>query len=97
MTRQQVFDIINTERSYQDSTYNPNETLSSGQTRATRDLDVTAHLTLLDQYIEKAKTAWLAKGDNRPALKQIAKIAAIAVRAIERAGGSDALLTEGLR
>lgn len=97
MNREQVFGIINTERDYQDVNYDPFEKLSSGQTRCVRDMDVTAHLTLLDIYVNKAKEAWLAKGDNRPALKQIAKIAAIAVRSLERAGGADALLQEGLR
>lgn len=97
LNRDQVLEIVNTERSYQDLTYNPQQVLTSGATREQRDLDVTSHLVLLDVYVEKAKEAWLAKGDNRPALKQIAKIAAIAVRALERAGGSEALLTEGLR
>lgn len=97
MTRGQVFDIINKEREYQDKTYNPQQVLTSGVTREQRDLDVTSHLVLLDQYVFKAKEAWLVKGDNRPALKQIAKLAAIAVRALERAGGSEALLEEGLR
>lgn len=97
LTRCNVFGIIDGERNYQDITYNPQETLTSGVTREQRDLDVTSHLVLLDTYISKAKDAWLAKGDNRPALKQIAKIAAIAVRALERSGGAEALLTEGLR
>ena len=97
MKRSDAFSLIETERAYQDSTYSPNETLSSGQTRAQRDLDVTSHLTLLDIYVDKAKNAWNAKGDNIPALQQIAKIGAIAVRALERAGGSDTLLTKGLR
>jgi hypothetical protein len=97
MTREQVYKIIDTERTYQDETYDPNEVLQSGQTRGQRDLDVTAHLVLLDAYIGKAKDAWVVPGTNTPALQQIAKIAAIAVRALERAGGADVLLTEGLR
>lgn len=97
MTREQVYQIINTERDYQDKTYEPEKVLQSGQTRQQRDLDVTAHLVLLDAYIEKAKAAWVTPGTNSPALKQIAKIAAIAVRALERAGAADVLLTEGLR
>ena len=97
MNRTDVYTIIDTERAYQDRTYNPDEVLSSGCTRRQRDLDVTSHLVLLDVYVKKAMEAWLAKGDNKPSLKQIAKVAAIAVRALERAGGSDALLTEGLR
>lgn len=97
LSRGQVFDIIETERSYQDANYNADEKLSSGSTRAQRDIDVTAHLVLLDQYVQKAKEAWLVKGDNVPSLQQIAKVAAIAIRAIERAGGSEVLITKGLR
>jgi len=97
VNREQVYQIIETERAFQDKTYSPEEVLSSGQKRGARDLDVTAHMVLLDLYLTKAKEAWNVKGDNFPALRQIAKIAAIAVRAIEQAGGSDKLLTEGLR
>lgn len=61
------------------------------------DLDVTSHLVLLDLYLTKAKEAWNVKGDNIPALQQVAKIAAIAVRALERAGGSEKLTVVGLR
>lgn len=97
ISREAVYKIIDTERDFQDKTYDPNQTLTSGATRGQRDLDVTSHLVLLDVYVNKAKEAWLAKGDNRPSLKQIAKVAAIAVRALERAGGAEALVTEGLR
>ena len=97
MNRQQVYGLIDQERNYQDVNYNPDAVLTSGATRRQRDLDVTSHLVLLDLYVTKAKEAWNVKGDNRPALKQIAKLAAIAVRALERAGGADVLLTEGLR
>ena len=85
MNREQVFQVIDDERIYQDRTYNPKALLTSGQTREVRDLDVTPHLVLLDLYVQKAKIAWNAKGDNVPALQEIAKIAAIAVRALERA------------
>jgi hypothetical protein len=97
MTREQVYKIIDDERAYQDKTYEPSKVLSSGQTREQRDLDVTAHLVLLDGYIEKAKAAWIVPGSNQPALQQIAKVAAIAVRALERAGASEDLLKTGLR
>jgi hypothetical protein len=97
MQRAAIYSLIDNERTYQDRTYNPDEVLTSGSTRRQRDNDVTSHLVLLDLYITKAKEDWNVKGDNRPALKQIAKIAAIAVRALERAGGSEALLEEGLR
>lgn len=97
MNREQVFEVINKEREYQDINYDPNQVLTSGATRLQRDLDVTSHLVLLDIYVQKAKEAWLVKGDNKPALKQIAKVAAIAVRALERAGGADDAVKDGLR
>jgi hypothetical protein len=96
MTTTEVFEIIKRERQFQDINYNSEEKLSSGQTRAVRDLDVTSHLVLLDLYITKAKEAWNVKGDNLPALQQIAKIGAIVVRAMERAGRSEEL-KKGLR
>ncbi len=98
MQRQDVYRVIDRERAYQDATYSPNEILSGGlgPTRGQRDADVTAHLVMLDIYLSKAKEAWNVKGDNRPALKQIAKIAAIAVRALEQAIGAESTL-EGLR
>lgn len=98
LDRIEIYKVIDKEREFQDKTYSPDEKLSGGigPTRRQRDEDVTSHLVLLDIYVDKAKEAWNVKGDNRPALQQIAKIAAIAVRALERAKGSDAVL-EGLR
>lgn len=97
LQREAIYSLIDTERNYQDQNYNPDEVLTSGATRRERDLDVTSHLVMLDLYLNKAKNDWNKKGDNGPALKQVAKIAAIAVRALERAGGSEVLVTEGLR
>lgn len=94
----QVSQILADERAYQDETYSPKEMLSSGQTRAERDLDVTPGLTLLSAYVRKAEDAWVnRKGSDLAALQQIAKIAAIAVHILETAGGSEALLNAGLR
>jgi hypothetical protein len=99
MTREDVYGLIDKERQYQDSTYQPDKVLTSGATRSQRDLDVTSHLTLLDYYVRSAQDAWttMKTGDDIRALQQIAKVAAIAVRALERAGGSQRLLTSGLR
>lgn len=105
LTRSEIFDIIEKERLFQDTNYKPDEKLSSGATRRERDLDVASHLVLLDVtlhlvllsiYLRKAEEAWNVKGDNKPALQQIAKMAAIAVRALEQAGASEAL-KQGLR
>lgn len=99
MKRDDVYFLINAERLYQDRTYDPNAVLNSGQTRAERDIDVTPGLVLLDSYVRKAQDAWTSKASqsNIPALQEIAKIAAIAVRILERAGGSEDLLVTGLR
>lgn len=98
MTREQVFEIINQERAFQDEVFDPEGVVSSGQTRAQRDTNVAPGILTLDCYVEKAKAAWLhTKGDNLPALQQVAKLAAIAVRILERAGGSEKLLERGLR
>ncbi len=96
LTREQVFEVINTERAYQDSTYDPNQVLDSGSTRLQRDNDVTAHIVLLDAYVDKARKGWVGSGSNKIALQQIAKVAAIAIRALERSGGSEQILN-GLR
>lgn len=99
LKREEVYFLINAERLYQDRNYDPNAVLSSGATRAERDLDVTPGLVLLDSYVRKAQDAWTDQkvGGSTPALQQVAKIAAIAVRILERAGGSEKLLTTGLR
>lgn len=96
--RNQVFDLINKERNYQDTNYDPNFVLSSGQTREQRDLEVSPGVLMLEAYTRKAADAWVnTKGTNLSTLQQVAKIAAIAVRILERAGGSEELLTKGLR
>lgn len=99
LLRSDVFELINAERAYQDTTYSKDAVLSSGATRGQRDLDVTPGLVLLDSYVRKAQDAWTDQktGGSLKSLQQVAKIAAIAVRILERAGGSEALLNEGLR
>lgn len=99
LSQTEALEIIIAERLYQDKTYNPDKVLSSGLTRQQRDLDVTSHLTMLDTYLRKAQDAWTTttNGESLPSLQQIAKIAAIALRALERAGGSEQLLVSGLR
>lgn len=97
LTREQAIAIVNKEREYQNATYAPEQVKDSGLTRAQRDLDVTPHLVLLSGYIRKAEDAWIVPGSNVPALQQIAKIAAIAIRALETCGNSEKLLEVGLR
>lgn len=98
LTREEVFRLINFERAYQDKTYSPDEKTSTGLTRAQRDLEPAPGILMLEAYVRKATNAWVnTKGDNTPALQQVAKIAAIAVRILERSGGSEKLLEVGLR
>jgi len=98
MTRNEVYQIIDVERNYQNDKYPASVELSSGQMRRFRDLDVTPGILLLDAYVRKAQDAWVeSASSNLKALQQVAKVAAIAVRILERAGGSEELLTKGLR
>lgn len=98
LLREQVYTLIDRERWYQDLAYEPDEVTSSSLTREERDLDVAPGILMLDAYVRKASDAWVnTKGSNLPALQQVAKIAAIAVRILERAGSSEELLTKGLR
>jgi hypothetical protein len=98
LSREQVYNLIDTEREYQDYNYQPNSVTTSGLTRRERDLEVGPGLTMLSAYVRKAEDAWVnTKGDATPSLQQIGKLAAIAVRILERAGGSEALLAKGLR
>ena len=90
--------IVTKERAYQDANYRPDEATSTGLTRAQRDLEPAPGILMLEAYARKAADAWVnTKGDNTPALQQVAKIAAIAVRILERSGGSEKLLEVGLR
>ena len=99
LTREQALKIVNDERDYQDTTFDPNKVTSSGLTRAERDKECAVGIMMLSTYVRKAEDAWTndRKADSLPALQQVAKIAAIAVRILERAGESGRLLTEGLR
>ena len=99
LTRNAVYKLIDKERDFQDFVYDPNFVLTSGLTRAQRDREVSpGNLMLLNVYSRKAADAWVdtEDGDNLPALRQVAKIAAIAVRILERAGGAEDLVTKGL-
>lgn len=96
MNRNDVFQVINDERTYQDKKYHPEQLLDCGLTREQRDSDVCPHILLLEEYVEKARRAWVTTGSRRGALQQIAKVAAIAVRAIERVD-VDGITAGGLR
>ena len=97
LSRGTVYTIIDSERQYQDANYKPSERTSSGLTREERDREAIVGIAMLEDYIQQARSAWTkTKGSQLPALQMVGKIAAIAVRTLERAGGSEDLVN-GLR
>jgi hypothetical protein len=99
LKRSEVYFLIDAERRYQDVTYDPNEFVNDELTITVADLDKdpARGILLLDAYVRKAQDAWADRDANLPSLQYVTKIAAIAVRILERAEGSDKLLTTGLR
>lgn len=86
LSRAQVFEVIEKERQYQDATWPPHEGHAHSE-----------HcLVLVDGYIKKAQAAWLTSQDETPVVQQLAKLAAIVVRALEKIEGSEVILN-GLR
>ncbi len=92
MLRQhQVLELMAHERQYQDKTW-PRD----AETRVMYGY-LSPHLVLLDTYIQKAKAEWTANAGELKSLRQVAKIAAIALRALEETEGSEELIEKGLR
>lgn len=75
MERAKVYELINGERSYQD-TLPPSRTDGSSKT-------VGDYLVLLDVYIRRAKDDWAGNAGYEQSLDEIRKIAGIAVRCME--------------
>ena len=59
MTREQVFGLVDAERLYQDRAFNPELETSCGQTRRQRDLNPAPGVLMLEEYVEKARRAWV--------------------------------------
>lgn len=81
MKRQEVYQVIDSERDYQEYLIKKNNW--------DEDKSVGAFLTILRGYLRKAEDAWLSESDkeeDRPSLAQIRKIAAVAVATIEQHG-----------
>jgi hypothetical protein len=76
MTRDEVYEIINEERAYQD-------VLSADRTDGT-DKTVGEYIVMLQYYLDKAVEMWTMKPGTLPAMDQVRKIAAIAVRCMEQ-------------
>lgn len=74
MNREDVYDIVDSERCYQDERW------------AGHKHEVGAHLTLLRSYMREAEEAWVFNNGDRLALQSIRKIAGIAVACMEEHG-----------
>ena len=87
LKREQVLQIISSERDYQDSAWPSHE--AQGNTEHC--------LTSVQVYLRKAEDAWITEGyPETKTQQQLAKIAAIIVRLLERGHGTEELL-KGLR
>lgn len=78
LTRDQVFQLINGERSYQ------NEQAEQWNHQGAPSIE--AELLMLEHYISDARQAWVQTSHSRGTLDNIRKIAGIAVRALEHHG-----------
>lgn len=87
LTQEQVVTIIQTERQYQEATWPSHEGHAHSEHA----------LILLEIYLEEMRKAWKTSQNEVPVVKVLAKIAAIAVRGLERIDGSEVLLSEPLR
>lgn len=93
MKREDVFEVIDKEREYQDTTW-PRDA------RRRRMYAFAApHILLLEGYVQKLRDGWVSSGmDETARLRVIAKIATMAVRALEEIEAPDVdLLKLGLR
>ena len=75
MERKIVFKLINDERDYQDNL--------GGERTDGRLHSVAEELVLLDVYLHNAFAAWANFPGDEESLKQIIKVAALAVRCLE--------------
>ena len=81
LSREDVYKLIDGEREYQ-SKLGPDRTDGSDKT-------VGDYLTMLRSYLRKAENAWTDNAGCEPALDQIRKVAAIAVRCMEDHGAPE--------
>lgn len=77
-TRQEVYKVLDGERDYQDS-YTKDKNYDDNHSTA-------EHLVLLRTYLSKAEESWCHNHGDQEALRQIRKIAGIAVRCMEENG-----------
>jgi hypothetical protein len=83
VTRREVYDAIDTERSYQ---LHVVEEDSERYDDSLPDHSVGDYLVMLDTYLLQAKVAWTKNAGDAKALHDIRKIAGIAVHCMEDHG-----------
>jgi hypothetical protein len=71
-----IYDVIDGERDYQDEQWSATD----------RDLTPGEFIILFEEYVAKARAAWVKKHGDRAAVDSFRKLAAIAVRAMEMHG-----------
>jgi hypothetical protein len=78
MDRKDIFEVINRERDYEDGLWPRDDHEAVGQYKW-----VAPHMLLLEEYVGGMRTKWKNSRDELDCVREIAKIAAIAVRALE--------------
>lgn len=78
MTREEVFELITSERDYQDSL---SSARTDGSTKTVGD-----YITMLSHYVNKMQEAWTMNPGNTAALDVMRKVGAIAVHCMEDHG-----------
>lgn len=92
MNRTDVFEVINREREYQDTVWPRDEY------RKTMYKYSAPHVILLEKYVQQLRDDWVKSSTESNLTATIAKIATIAVRALEEIEfGAVDLLEKGLR
>jgi hypothetical protein len=79
MIRKEVYEIIDSERNYQDN-LGPYKT--DGRLHTVGD-----YLTMLSVYVDKAQNSYIFNSGDKEALEEIRKIAGICVLCMEKYGG----------
>lgn len=84
MKRTEVYDIIESERLYQEEYVRKDPSRCDGQKRTVCD-----YLVLLDHYTRKAQDTWVERPGYENALDEVRKVAALAVACLESHGTSN--------
>ncbi len=80
MKRQEVYQVIEGERDYQDSLQVQNDWAYNGQP------SVTEELVMMEEYLQKARTEWVHNKGDEKCLDMMRKVVGIGVRCFENHG-----------